>query len=308
MRYQGFKKKDEGDEENKGNNYPHKKKKKKDDEDNKGKIYLQMAEMTLRCILLAGQAKVIAISATPQKIRERFGSFCYTVPFDRSDIHQLETFSQIPYGCDWSSILNQFAPSPESRKTGIFYITEITNMKEVIRAAREIGIRANGFWSIHADTPMEEDQLALRRTVLDKETIPDDIDLLVINAASETCIKIKEENRKVDYMIIHSSNDEIKTQVRGRYHGDLPILYYHDIEGANLYSCANLPDYFLNKRLYAEDQNALIEFLKCQNPKQAKGTYYSMRKIGELLKQSGFRVDYKKDSKNGGKHYYVITR
>ena len=47
----------------------------------------------------------------------------------------------------------------------------------------------------------------MRQTVLDEETIPNYIDLLVINNSSETCIKIKEENRKVDYVIVHTISE-----------------------------------------------------------------------------------------------------
>ena len=79
--------------------------------------------------------------------------------------------------------LQQFA-----HQTGIFYVTEISKMKKIIDYARSIGIRANGFWSVHAsDEPMSREQHELRRTVLEEETIPDGVDLLVINAASETC-------------------------------------------------------------------------------------------------------------------------
>lgn len=106
-------------------------------------------------------------------------------------------------------------------------------MKKYMDFANENHIKANGFWSINAHMPMSREQLDLRETVLEKETIPADIDLLVINAASETCIKIQGEKRKVDYIIVHDSNEEVKKQVRGRYHGDLVYFYYHDVDAAN---------------------------------------------------------------------------
>ena len=76
-------------------------------------------------------------------------------------------------------------------------------MKKYIDYANSIGVRANGFWSINTKPqlqhPFTKEQWDLRHTVLEKETIPAGIDLLVINAASETCIKIKQDNRIVDY-------------------------------------------------------------------------------------------------------------
>ena len=183
-------------------------------------------------------------------------------------------------------------------------------MERYIKAANEMGIHAAGFWSTNnKDCPMSEEQLALRETVLEEETIPADIDLLVINAASETCIKIKEENRIVDYMIVHSKNEEVKTQVRGRYHGDLPLFYYHDIEAANHYVCSHLSDYFLNRRLYTAEQEELCSHLHLINPKDNTAAYFKMRKAREYLAANGFIVsESKKDKARNGAHYVVITR
>ena len=267
------------------------------------------AEIALRLVAAEGKTKIVALSATPQKIREHFKELCYDVRFDRSEIRRLETFAEIPYCGGIQEALEMVLSQHPDFHTGILYTTEIEDMKKCIEYARSMGIAENGFWSIHAKTPMSSEQLALRQHVLDKETIPNDIDLLVINAASETCIKIQEEKRKVDYMIVHNSNEEVKTQVRGRYHGDLPLFYYHDIEAANIQKCRNLPQQFMNKRLYAADQDELCSFLKLRNPKlkNQDGNYYKMRKVKEYLEKCDYHVEYKKDSKNGGKHYYVIS-
>lgn len=211
---------------------------------------VEEAASALLIILATTNIKVIALSATPEKIREAYGKLCYDVPFDSSDLKHLETLQRIPYSATLDTMLGPLLQQ-FFHQTGIFYVTEISKMKKIIDYARSIGIRANGFWSVHAsDEPMSREQHELRRTVLEEETIPDGVDLLVINAASETCIKINAENRKVDYMVIHNDNADTVIQVRGRYHGDLPILYYHNIEDTNLASCATIPEAFLNKRLY----------------------------------------------------------
>ncbi len=46
-------------------------------------------------------------------------------------------------------------------------------MKILMDAAKQYGIRANGFWSIHAKQKMSDEQLALRETVLREESFPD---------------------------------------------------------------------------------------------------------------------------------------
>ena len=249
------------------------------------------AEVALQMIAAAGKAKIIGMSATPKKIREYFGSLCRDVPFDRSDLVQLETFARIPY----------FKRTPEDiiqqhkGQTGILYVASVQSMKKYIEYANSIGMRANGFWSPNdkrqKTDPHTSAQTALRRTVLEKETIPDDIDLLVINAASETCIKIKQENRTVDYMIVHDESDEVQTQVRGRYDGDLAEFHFHDGYKAVYAECPSVPDEYIGVRLYQEQQEALCKYLNLRNPKQAADDYYRWRKVVEVLRAKGYKVE-----------------
>ena len=58
---------------------------------------LEAAEKALRAIVKDGNATIIALSATPQAIREHFPAEYYDVPFDHTNLVQLETFSSIPY-------------------------------------------------------------------------------------------------------------------------------------------------------------------------------------------------------------------
>ena len=61
------------------------------------KELLKLAETTLRSIAASGRTKIVALSATPQKIRKRFGALCYDVVFDSDDLVQYETAETIPY-------------------------------------------------------------------------------------------------------------------------------------------------------------------------------------------------------------------
>ena len=109
-------------------------------------------------------------------------------------------------------------------------------------------------------------------------------------------------------MIVNNRNKEIRTQVRGRYHGDLAEFYFHDIAGANLYQIGKtqIPGDFFGKRLYAEEQSELFRVLNLRKP---DGTPYGKDTIWQLLSQCGYQVsESKKDSKNHGKHYRIITQ
>lgn len=266
------------------------------------KINCEAAEAALRTILREGRTKVIALSATPQAVRERFGDLCRDVPFDRSELFQLETFARIPYNSRVEDIILR-----EKGKTGIVFTVNVADMKHIIDFANRHGVRANGFWSTSADTHMDSAQFALRDVVLRQETLPADLDLLVINMASETCIKIDGKKRKVDYMAVHNSDSEIQTQVRGRYHADLPTFYYHDVAAANLYACRHLPAKYLNVRLYADERKELCDFLDLRKPKDPYNGHYMWPKVMECLQACGYDVQGKKDSGRNGKWYYVIS-
>ena len=267
-----------------------------------GSADLEIAEAALRAVAAEGKATIVALSATPQKIREHFGELCYEVPFDRSELLRLETFHEIPYSQERvEDILMR-----HKGQTGILFVIDIATMKRYIEFANEHGIRANGIWSPHADKKMDDAQLALQRTILEKETIPANIDLLVINKASETSIKIQSEKRKVDYMIVHYNDEEVTTQVRGRYHGDLPYFYYHNTVAANREKINKtvLPNNFLNTRLYREKWPELCSMIDLHRP---HGGSYSMPTVVKYLREGGYRVEKKKDSSRNGQYYYVIS-
>ena len=243
-----------------------------------------------------GKAKIIALSATPQKAREHFGDLCWNVPFDSSCLISYETASTETYASVHSLLLQVRG------KTGILYTERIESMKNIISFAREQGIRADGFWSIREEAqakhPMSEEQFALRKAVLEQETIPENIDLLVINASSETCIKIQGEKRKVDYMIIHTTNEETQTQVRGRYCGDLPKLYLHSTT-LNPMEIV-VPASYLGRKLFDEDKKALCRTLNLTNP---KGGYYKWRKVSSLLEEGNYSLEMGRENY---KRYAII--
>lgn len=90
-------------------------------------INVEAAEDALRTLAAEGKTKIVALSATPQKIRERFGSLCYDVLFDRTDVQRLETFAEIPYSGSVEDILLR-----HKGQTGILFTITIESKKNVI--------------------------------------------------------------------------------------------------------------------------------------------------------------------------------
>ena len=101
--------------------------------------YLINAESALREIARMGKTKIVALSATPEKIYEHFGNLCYEVPMDKSDIRRLETFHNIPYSGKVEEILDYIAAIPKPM-TGILYTTQVADMKRYIEYANKIGM------------------------------------------------------------------------------------------------------------------------------------------------------------------------
>lgn len=260
------------------------------------KEMLQLAEATLRSIAVSGRTKIVALSATPQRIRQRFGALCYDVPFDFEDLVQYETTETIPYTGAEAILLQSLG------QTGILYTQNVTDMIRYISFARENGIRADGFWSIKPETqkkyPMSQAQEDLRNMVLKQETFPDDLDLLVINDASETCIKIQAGKRKVDYMIIHYNDEEKRVQVRGRYCGDLLKLYIHGppVKEQPLI----VPPQYLNIPLFTPEKDELCKAFNLRTPDNKLCKWTTVKK---QLQAAGYSIT---EGRKDNKRYAII--
>ena len=257
---------------------------------------LMLAETTLRNIAASGRSKIVALSATPQKIRQRFGALCHDVVFDSANLVQYETAETIPYTGVEAILLQSLG------QTGILYTQSVTDMLKYIAFACENGIRADGFWSMRPETqkehPMSKAQEELRSMVLKQETFPDDLDLLVINDASETCIKIQAAKRKVDYMVIHYNDEEKRVQVRGRYCGDLPKLYIHGppMEEQSF----AVPPQYLNVPLFTPEKEELCRILNLRTPDNKLCKWTTVKK---RLQASGYIIS---EGRKANKRYAII--
>ena len=67
--------------------------------------------------------------------------------------------------------------------------------------------------ALNKDHAMNEQQLAVRKSILEDFIFPSEYNLLFINAGSETSLKIKSP---VDYVIVHNNDYDTQVQVRGR--------------------------------------------------------------------------------------------
>lgn len=198
---------------------------------------------------------VVALSATPNLIRKHFNAPLYDVPIDDNEVRRYETKDIINY-----TNLEYLLSSLEPAETGICYVKRVGEMKKLEETARNLGFNPISIWSIrNTDHIMNEEQLAVRKSILEDYTFPSQYNLLFINASSETSLKIKSP---VDYVIVHDNDYDTQVQVRGRVNSDLSKLYLPLIGTTDL----TVPGEYLNKPLFTEEKTELCAILNRTNP------------------------------------------
>ena len=104
--------------------------------------------------------------------------------------------------------------------------------------------------------------------------------MLIINAAYETSINIRNEDFRT--MVIHTSNADAQVQVRGRLRHDIDKLYLYDKEHVHI---AHLfPEEYLNTPLTVSQ---VREIARRMNLKNEKGRVLAWPSIYKLLEKDG---------------------
>lgn len=238
--------------------------------------YHSVAKVGLENAVKNSAAIVIALSATPNEIKNEFNAPLFEVPFDQTDLIQYSVNQTVSY-----SNLDNVFPQLEKGSVGLCYMSLITQMKTFENRAKTMGFNALSIWSINnVDHKMTEEQLCVRESILKSYTIPPEYDLLIINSSSETSLKIKS---RVDYVIVHSSNEDTQIQVRGRVNSDVQTLYL-PTSGIPIIS---VPKEYLGKQLFNIDKRNLVEKLNVRNHNNRT---YGWESIKEFLLDNDYSI------------------
>ncbi len=223
------------------------------------------------------QTMVVAITATPEPL-ERLSCPQYFLPIDTSQLRQYENHQTHSY-----AILPQVLEQIPDGQIGMLYVPHITQMKTCAEIAAAAGHKPICVWSLgNAKHPMTQEQLAARKYILENEELPPQYDLFIFNASCETSINIRGH---VDYFIAHTGNPTSCTQARGRYRGDLDVLYCYDKENGDIF----VPAEYLDIQLFADDKRQLRA---CLGLKDKKGHPIPYDKLELRLSQCGYSVEY----------------
>jgi hypothetical protein len=197
--------------------------------------------------------------------------------------------------------LSSLATVIPADKRGVIYTPHVTQMRSIRDQLQKRGINAVGFWSennfIHE---MNDEEWAIRDSVILKGIIPDHVQVLLINAASETGINI---TSPVDYIVVNDSNPDTQIQAVGRVRHDVDAVYLRDYNSQNYtyISHNRLAAKWIDRRLYEEDKKLLCEEL---NIRDARGRLYKWPNIKKSLRFSDFRVTDKQEK--NGRRYSII--
>ncbi len=249
----------------------------------------EIAKKQLERIIQKNRVRVIGLSATPDRAVRDMRCPTKRIPVDE-DVRQLLTKEIRYYSGSWEQIIRE--QSPDS--VGIAYVAHIRQMKQMQEVAERAGLRPIAIWSKNnTEHPMTEEQQEAREYIIANSRIPPQYNLLIINASSETSINIY---GKVDYMLIHSQEEEPRVQVRGRYRNDLEMLYLMDYNAA-----VNVPNEFMGRRLFSEDKESLCQCLKVKNK---NGNLMHWTKLKERLIESGYAIT---EGRQQNYRYAIIT-
>lgn len=231
--------------------------------------------------------KVIGLSATPERLERDLDCPIQYLPVDE-DVRQWETKEIIPY-----TNIDYLMESFPTGETGLIYVSHIRKMKALVEAAREKGHRAIAIWSENnTDHPMTEEQRKARRYILNNAELPPEYDLIVINASSETSISIKGQ---IDYIVIHTQEQETQIQVRGRYRNDLERLYILDR------NTLSIPDEFIDRKLFQEDKERLCEILGLRDTNNRPVKWPTVKK---KILEKRYLID---EGRENNRRYSVIS-
>lgn len=264
--------------------------------------YTEIARKGLNNRINSGKYYTIALSATPNKIYKLFNTdvnskFINKIPLYGEPREYEHREGPIKY----NSITALITTLSKNTK-GFIYVKRITDIEKIIELFKKQGKKAVGIWSIYnKDHPMTEEQLKVRDIVLNEQRIPEDVDVLIINKSYDTAINIKS---KVNWVIIHDTDEDVRIQARYRIRGDIEYLYYYEpaIENRKFI----IEEQWLDTPLTKEMKKELCDIIDLRNKDKRKTGWTTLKKG---LNESGYSVkDIRKTVDGIKKSFSIITK
>lgn len=246
---------------------------------------------------------LIAFSATPKSATDfmfsRFDGKDFRLRLTKPALH-LKSYvakKEIKYR-NLPQLIEELNPT----QRGLMYIDLISQIEETIPMLEAKGIHAVGIWSPRSKKRMNDEQWKAVESIVRDEALPDDVQVLIINAAYQTGLNIDPEKTRLDYIVVHNSNEDTQTQAKGRYRGDIDTVYIREKSGECEYIIAqeSIAPY-LGIRLYKDDKKKLCDELDLRDSRKRR---LGWRKVRSILIDEGYEIH---DTHSGNSRYSVIA-
>lgn len=239
---------------------------------------------------LSKQAKVILLSATPEIIKLKRLNQENIFDFRAEpNIKRLKENMVIPYSTnkDIKRIIKDFKALTEQKNIKmLIYTDRITTVKTIVDSCYSIGLRANGLWSLNnKENAMSTHQLEVLDSVVKDGLIPDNVDILIINASLQTGINIK--NNDIDWVLVNSTNKTTQIQARSRVRKDIDRLYLKS-DDAEISNDIELDEKWLNRPLTSNDKKELCNELEQYDE---RGRLIKWKGLSLRLIEQGYKIE-----------------
>lgn len=186
----------------------------------------------------------------------------------------------------------------------LIFTREISVMKDLEKTCESRGLNPICIWSRNnEDNVMNEEQLRVRKYLLENGALPGPYNALIINRALETGINITDQ--KMNLAIINTTNPTQQIQVRGRIRHDIDLLIVRTKEQKLPDLKIKLNEAHLNLDLTKGEVEEVISEL---NLKNKKNQLITVAKFKSLLENSGYKVTTSRKKENSIRTtYYTIS-
>lgn len=196
----------------------------------------------------------------------------------------------------YMSLINKVADYDGFKKgyKAVIYTERIDTINKMEKELQKRGLSACGIWSIHNEEwKMSDESLKARDSIIMSGRIPDNIDVLIINASYETGINIYDE--RVEFVAINSKNTDSCDQGRGRIRKDIDVLYLLDPDAKEI-EPIEIDRKWLNRVLLTDDKKLLAQELQIYDE---KGRLQQWSSIQGKLVESGYTISNENKRING---------
>ena len=173
---------------------------------------------------------------------------------------------------------------------GLAFTQRIEDQEKIAEIAKSEGYTPIVLWSVNNDKrEMSNEQLKVRKYILETGNIPEPYNLLVINGAMQEGWNLFDN--KVEFAILDTTDKTQQIQALGRVRKDIDFIIIKTSEEDYIAKTLFLRDRYLNTPLTAEDKDELSIELNVINNKNEILKWTSIRK---MLSQNGYIVEDRK--------------